>query len=546
MSVENDFTAATLAVQISRLRKKLESKTDSEVSAALEEVCDLGWKVGTEIQSLEPQLLRLLSTCPLQSEEALKYCFHHIGSGAVSSLQIALADGRALVRRRAVTALGQIGESALSTESTVLQLVRDEVIEVRLAAIFALGQMYAKDAETISELAKLCTIGSIDEVRAAIHAIGVIGKNQPISKPSINLLYPLIAELMKGEDSRVRRWSLYVLESVSLEPLKRREALLRCLEKETDTSCMAALFESLKSIAHDCDLTPAIGTIVYHISNVDDASAIRSACKLLVELGKPARDAIPVLTTLLKTEHALAAAEALWSIERNPQTIVPTLIAEMEYSAEEVCDLAYTMGASARALLPNLIEVLQNEDYWDTQWAAADAISRVAIGDPSVIPLLLDTLNHSSSRIRSAASRGLAAAGREALKPLLAIAQSDTDKRVWAIYALGEMGPIAAEAAPALRTHLISKDQSLSDCTAIALAKISRDANLVKPLLDILMRVDDDSPQIAVIGALGEIGPEAESAIDLLEHIQETMGGTEFGNAADEALQKIQQSRIIQ
>jgi hypothetical protein len=127
-------------------------------------------------------------------------------------------------------------------------------------------------------------------------------------------------------------------------------------------------------------------------------------------------------------------------------------------NGEAACDLVCELGPAAVPQLPKLIAAL-SEDYWDLQWAAADALRAVASADASVLASLIESLAHPSFIVRSSSARALAAIGQPAVDRLRQVIARPGDSRgPNAAYALSELGPDAGPALPALRSAMRADD----------------------------------------------------------------------------------------
>jgi HEAT repeat protein len=251
--------------------------------------------------------------------------------------------------------------------------------------------------------------------------------------------------------------------------------------------------------------------------------------------------AIADLQQLLANEDLrLPAAEALWRIEGRAETILPALALEFEGNGESVCDLICSMKTAAAPLLPHLLEALANEDYWDLQWAAADALEAVASSTPDVMTALIKAMEHPSPRVSSASARALARAGAPAVPALLALLTTGDDHdAAGAAYALGKMGAPAAPAIQALRQGIASSHPDLSSCCVIAVTYVASDPTMVPHLTRLLRSDDPGTPKCAAVQALAHLGPAAAVAVPTLEDLlaaieHETEYG--LGEAVTEAL----------
>jgi hypothetical protein len=120
-------------------------------------------------------------------------------------------------------------------------------------------------------------------------------------------------------------------------------------------------------------------------------SLAAGAVRALGAFGPAAREAIPVLRGLLDTEHAAAAAGALWSVEGDASAVLPVLLRESTAddprrrrpAAQELARL----GPSARSALPALRAMTGSGQVWERVTAAC-ALLRIGGDTESVAPVL--------------------------------------------------------------------------------------------------------------------------------------------------------------
>jgi HEAT repeat protein len=119
------------------------------------------------------------------------------------------------------------------------------------------------------------------------------------------------------------------------------------------------------------------------------------------------------------------------------------------------------LGPAAKAALPNLIDALQDPGSTLRYWAVR-ALGEIGSEAEAAVPYLIDALNDpDSDAVRSAAANALTRIDpRGAVSVLIeALKDPDTSVRASAAYALGDIGPDALAAVPAL-TVLINDANS--------------------------------------------------------------------------------------
>ncbi|GGX02848.1 hypothetical protein GCM10010297_25840 [Streptomyces malachitofuscus] len=111
---------------------------------------------------------------------------------------------------------------------------------------------------------------------------------------------------------------------------------------------------------------------------------VASALRLLAAAGAAAREAIPALRALLPGESGVAAAEALWAVEGDPEAVLPVLLAALEVPAgrtrRAAAEALGRLGPAGRPGLPGLRRLTRSADLWE-RTSAAQALWQVA-GEP--------------------------------------------------------------------------------------------------------------------------------------------------------------------
>lgn len=438
-----------------------------------------------------------------------------------------------MVRERAAHSLGNIGDMARDVAAPSLRgLLRDHDEAVRRRAAWALGLMHDSCEDSVQSLAGVIASGTLGDAAAGLHALGNIGKSV-----GPGFLAPYREQILAAFDSPdkdVRRWALYAAEAVGLDIEAWAALLVKVARRDDSSENRCAALMALEDIAPSVDLTSAVPALTARL-----AEPTREASLTFDVLGamrpRPTQ-AIPFLHKALeRDELVLPAGSALWRIEGRAEPIVAALRRIFVDYAEEACDLVCQLGPEAAPLVPDILDALAEEN-WDLQWAAADALQAIASSDHVVLPPLLDALGHPSPIVRSASARALAAAGAVAVTPLQALLIDTSEPRAaWAAFALGEMGPVAAESLSVLHAGMRSGAQPLASCCAIAVARIAADADAVPHLLTTLRSEDRFAPRQAAAMALAELGPAASDAVTALEGLVDD----EDPHVADAAMQAL-------
>jgi hypothetical protein len=174
--------------------------------------------------------------------------------------------------------------------------------------------------------------------------------------------------------------------------------------------------------------------------------------------------------------------------------------------------------------------------HWAAQVSAPDAAASNeanAILNAEIIPHLTEVMFHDTndSALKLALVDGLNNL------PGISVAFQPADvRRKAAAYELGEYGPAARTAVPALLQALNGGDGAVRESAAISLGSIHAEPETVIPALTRCL--DDDNVNVRAAAALGEFGAAARAAVPKLISMLHT-GDGESQLAATGALQKI-------
>lgn len=483
--------------------------------AAFERLYELALKVQTKISASVPTLIAGLADPDPQIGESAVWALHYCAPESLDPLIACLGHPDAFVRERAAHSLGNIGEVARVDAAPALQrLLSDPDQTVRKRAAWALGLTRDNSESTLERLAALVSKGTPGDAESALHALGNIGKTAGAG--SLSRYRQVVLAALDRPESTIRRWALYAAESTGLAPQEWAKVLVDVIRRDESSEVRAAALSDLKAVASMVDLAEAVPTLLARLADASREAML--VCGVLADMRPRPTAAIPALHAILSNDElVIPASQALWRIEGRADVLIPALRRAFHDSAEEVCDLITELGPAASPLIPDVIQAMGDES-WDLQWAAADALRAMASSDPQVMPPLLNALSHPSPIVQSASARALAAIGAPAVAPLKRLLEDRASMRAtWAAYALGDMGPIAAAALEELRAGMRSGETPFFGCCAVAVASISGGTEAMPYLIEVVRGDDADGPRQAAAKALGDMGPAAVAAIDVLE-----------------------------
>lgn len=270
----------------------------------------------------------------------------------------------------------------------------------------------------------------------------------------------------------------------------------------------------------------------------------------LKEIGPNAKDAVPALIKLLGDDAIFRTAQdALGSVGKEA---IPDLISVFpepkgDSETEEAKRLRWRIrnravtvfGTIGGVAVPDLIEILKSEKDDMSQDFAAEALGDIGPAAKEAVPALIQHITE-SNRYKKKATEKLGQYQWTLKSFLETLRDSDV---LWGARALGKIGPDAKDAAPKLLSLLqaIQNEEFNANKHVLieALGGIGPTASASVPTLIQLLKDPSADVRLATIVALGKMGPSAKEAKANLEAIIKFAESVELKNAAQTALRKI-------
>ena len=211
---------------------------------------------------------------------------------------------------------------------------------------------------------------------------------------------------------------------------------------------------------------------------------------------------------------------------------------------EDLALLGLLSGEEAPRVVPVLIEMLNDENV-QVAIAATKILRRIGPDARAAAPALLRLLgDESNAALASRAASALGGIGSvtDAIVPALMGATISTipDVRVSAVEALGDIGPDARAALPALiRTLRECEDEDLRDAVVRTLGSIGPATDEVIPALIEAAKSTDEDVRNSAVDALGYIGPRAGEAVPTLTEMLRKSVDTDLRNSIQTAIEEI-------
>jgi len=402
---------------------------------------------------------------------------------------------------------GQDAASEASDIQSLLKRIQSEKVDEQIEAVVRLGALgpYAQPAiEPLVELLKTENQGLRYE---CIVALGNIG---PMAHDSVDSLTGFLSS-----DSEL-------LQSAALESLRRigtvspeAQTQIRQLRDSKNVDLAISSIRCLVVLAGSDDklvqssiapLVKALGDSRSHVRNEaaitlveigltvepavaaalseNDARVQLKACEILGQLGVASASTVPELLKHLKGNDELlvrAATTALGKIHAQPEMVLPTLTALLENKSVAVrittVRAIADYGPAAASSAPLLLSLLADDNVM-LRASAVDALGQIGDIRAEVIDALVKALSDGQAQVTLKAADSLSNIGAPAV-PALVQKLSDEGYRRLVVEVLGEIGPGAEAAVPALVKVLsgVGDDLELQREVFIALAAMGPKAN---------------------------------------------------------------------
>jgi HEAT repeat protein len=455
---------------------------------------------------------------------------------ALTDLRRALDDKDAHVRAFAALAVGRIDKDDKQAVRGLLAALADPSARVRDTAALGLAELAPRAGTAAPALLKALRSDADKDVRAsAAFALGRIALEvTDVGEPRADIIAALAQAARDDKHSDVRYWSIHALRRFGPDARAAIPALERRVKAETNESELAldtlsrlgpvsvpALCEALKVVkgrdlrceifAHLEDLGPSAKAAVPMLRDLTDSDNVLDRSNAIAALAGIAwksdakaitaelRDAIEV--GWLRHQASMRLEERFGQFGPGNEVALPVLIAWLQHSRYDMVDaILANSGPGGRAAIPALRKMIDAEGR--AQPDVAYALWHLGLKREAVTALRKQWEDADDR----ASNRGI-------------------------LFALADIGPDAAEMVPLLKKELRKEPEDYRGryhraCVALALWRVQKPVEaggtVVDPrqeALDVLLALLREH-HIEAVDALGQIGPEAKSAVPAL--IKET------------------------
>jgi HEAT repeat protein len=392
---------------------------------------------------------------------------------AVPALAARLADEDDGVRANTASALSSIGPGAKQAVPALLKALNDKYDIVRSNAVGALISIKPTGKEAVQALIAKMKDRDGYATRAAPMALGAMGTGAKDAIPALTEAIekwedycrePACALGQMGQDAKVALPTLRKklddlklrLRNKNVQGLDRGDAARSLIEVAAAIWKLDRRYDALKelmAVAEDRDLM--------YRGNLDHVRA--AATKALGDIGPSAKDAVPLLTAGIKeSEYATEwyAAEALGNMGGAAADAVPALLKLLEpghHPTEVVIIALGKIGPPAKGAVSALEKFLASPNGRESL-LAAEALWRIE-KRADTVPVLVTSLKLKEIPF------GVNSRYYSMIRPAIEI-------RRHAAQVLGELGPKAKAAIPALREALKDERLTVREAAAEALKKV--------------------------------------------------------------------------
>ncbi|MGA2066615.1 MAG: HEAT repeat domain-containing protein [Thermoguttaceae bacterium] len=430
-------------------------------------------------------------------------------AGGVATLVAASRSADSAVKANAVLGLAAVGPDAAPALPALFTALRDDSSKTRKNALAAIGAVGLDDPKFADQLVQ--ALKAERDPGVAYEAGKALRGLEPATIP---VLVRFLGDRSIPED--LRRDLFAALAAMRPDAGPAVQELVKAVRDRDDKIRRSAL----EALAH-CD--PGVpGTAEALVSLVDnqDQHVFWEVCNTAVKFGPQLRPAVPKLIKFIRdnprSSGAFKAAEALGWIGVGSKEVVEALRMAAVHEPEAASIALWRVGERDKAMLARVIEKFNRSP---SKWLALE-LGTLGAAAKSAQPALERLLGDGESYNRIAAALALWRIDHANAPRCVAALLRDIDDPAFggdAMAALGEMGPDARRAIPALAEHLAAKDLTVRVDAARALYRIdrSRAPAIVEVMVRDLSATVWDKPEYAA-EMLGEMGADARPAVEAL------------------------------
>lgn len=365
---------------------------------------------------------------------------------------------------------------------------------------FATCPAFAQDQD-LAQLTKQLDSGTMQEKTKAARMLGEIG---PAAASSV----PGLIKSLESDNAGLKYEAVNSLGMINSDSKTVVPAIGRVLKDPLPLLRFTAI-EALRRFGPEAK--PAIPQLKESMKDKEPMLAV-SAARALMEIeggnGADTAAAQTVLIEGLKSDRSDVCAEAVHGLAVIGPPAVPAIQALVNgpgtHTCIQACHALAAIGPGAEKAVEQLMKAAKSNEP-GLRWNAITALGDIGPAAKAATPDLIADLSDPDAQVKLSAERALVKIGKGAVPALVA---SLKDEKLHSLVTpiLGEIGPDAKDAVPALQGLLQSKDSGAKREAILALAAIGADARQTAPEL-IKSLSDKQFPnRPAAAFALGKMG----------------------------------------
>jgi HEAT repeat protein len=347
------------------------------------------------------------------------------------------------VCREAVLALAAIGPGAADAVPDLTRVLEDEDTLLDGPAVFALGSIGPKAKAAQDQVRKLADDEASPRFLETV-CLWALARMNPDDQELVREVVPRLVEALTAPEPRLRAAAARALVDLDPDSEIARPVLAKALE-EASPEALNDMLDALASLGEKA--VPRL------IKALETEELRAKAAAIVARIGPPAKATVPALIEALGDKTPETRSEVLFALAAigpDAAEAVPAIIQASKGSEMDVCYSAcYALGKigpAAESAKADLAENLAGDDHFlcmASAWALCQIDPKSPETAAKAVPVLIEALE-----------------------------EPDPPTRLHAAESLGLLGPLAADAADALKKLQDDPDEEVRAAAAKALEAI--------------------------------------------------------------------------
>jgi len=341
-------------------------------------------EMGSNAAPAVPALARLLTNAPPTNIVAAAYALSHIehlGHGEVAALTRALSDPDEIARGGAIVVLAEFHEDAAPAAEALLNFIDPANRPEADCAARTFAAMGPAGKVAVPRLITLLDHLAETNTTFPIEALGDIGE---AASPALPKLFEIAGRPDRSQFTSAAARAMGKIGSNSIPYL-----LQLYEQEEPHYGNLSAAVTTLGPRA-----APLVPRLISELDSYN-VGRVTAAAIALGAIGQSAKSAVPALSSKTQDEDPrvrVRAAEALWNIANETNTVLPVMIRELD---------EWSKGTNA------LIQVESDSHGESRQQVAARILAEIGPAAQSAVPLLQFMQRSTFQEQRAAAANAL-------------------------------------------------------------------------------------------------------------------------------------------